>query len=307
MAFTLDPEKPFDAAVKKVAVSQLEDAIKALKKQPRGLDEAIHDARKKFKRVRGLLRLIRPAAKDFSRQENARIRDMAAGLSGGRDATALIECAAYLRGLVPDGTRDMALSRLETALRERRSSAAVSDTALKKKAKDAIHTCRAAIAAIEEADFSEDPSAAAKRLGKAWKKELANAQVALMTVQAEGGDDDFHELRKKSQTYWMFSALLSPAWPSALKAKRNDAKALADLLGHEHDLSMLLQLLDGPDAPGLDAGTLAICRDAALETRTQLRRRAIKSARKTFGDEPDVEARIIRTLWKKRVRAHDGE
>ncbi|MBB4122765.1 CHAD domain-containing protein [Martelella radicis] len=307
MAFSLDPDKPFDAAFRKVAVSQLEDAIKALRKQPRGLDEAVHDARKKFKRVRGLLRLIRPAAKDFSRAENARIRDMAADLSGGRDATALIECAAYLRGLADDGGRDMALSRLETTLRERRDSAAVSDAALRKKAKEAIHTCRDAIAAIEEAAFHADRSAAAKCIGKAWKKQLANAQVALMTVQADGADGDFHELRKKSQTYWMFCALLSPAWPSALKAKRNDAKALADLLGHEHDLSMLLQLLDSPDAPGLDSETLATCRDAALETRAQLRRRAIKSARKTFGDEPDVEARIIRTLWKKRAHAHHGE
>ncbi len=306
MAFTLDPERPFDAAFKKAAISQLEDAIKALRKQPRGLDEAIHDARKKFKRVRGLLRLVRPVADELSREENARIRDMAADLSGGRDATALIECAAYLRGFAIEGAHDMALFLLEKALRERRDSAAVSDAALRKKAKEAIHTCRDAIAAIEDAAFHEDRSAA-KSIGKAWKKQLANAQVALMTVQADGTDGDFHELRKKSQTYWMFCALLAPAWPSALKAKRNDAKALADLLGHEHDLSMLLQLLDGPDAPGLDAGTLETCRTVALQTRAQLRRRAIKSARKTFGDEPDVEARIIRTLWKQRAHAHYGE
>ncbi|WP_319518229.1 CHAD domain-containing protein [uncultured Martelella sp.] len=306
MAFALDPDRPFDAAAKKAATSQLEDAIKALKKQPRGLHEAVHDARKKFKRVRGLLKLIRPAAPDFARQENERIRAIAAGLSGERDATALIECATYLRGLAGDGARDMALARLETALRERRETIAATEADLKKKAKAAIHDCHDAIAAIEKIDLHADRKTAAKYLAKGWKKQLANAQVALMTAQAEGDDNDFHELRKKSQTYWMFCALLSPVWPSALKGKRSDAKALADALGHEHDLSMLLALLDGPEALPLDPVTLAACRSAALKARTQLRRRVIKMARKAFGDEADVEAKIIRTLWRKRVRAEDG-
>nr|WP_272213582.1 CHAD domain-containing protein [Marinicella sp. W31]MDC2879540.1 CHAD domain-containing protein [Marinicella sp. W31] len=305
MAFALDPEKSFDAAVRKAAISQLEDAVKTLKKQPDGLHEAIHDARKKFKRVRGLYRLIRPIAKDFAEAENARIRDMATDLAGGRDATALIECAAYLRAFLHDGTTDMALARLEAALFARRTSAAVSDTELRQKVKAAIHTCREAIAAIEGADFDEDRTSAAKYLSKGWKKQLSNAQVALMTAQAEGDDDDFHELRKKSQTYWMFCALLSPAWPTALKVKRDGAKALADVLGHEHDLSMLLSLLDDSNALPLNAETLATCRQTATSTRAQLRRRAIKMARKTFGDEAHVEAKIIRTLWKKRVGSHE--
>ncbi|AJY44710.1 CHAD domain-containing protein [Martelella endophytica] len=302
MPFALDPDKPFDEAVEAVAVSQLEDAIELLKKKPKGLYEAIHDARKKFKRVRGLYRLVRPAAKDFAKAENARIRDLAGALSAGRDATALIECVDYLRESVQTGKADMALARLEAGLIARRAASELSEAELKSHVKDAIGGCRDAIEAVKKFDFADGAKAAGHCIEKAWKRELAHAQVALMTAQAEGEDENFHELRKKSQTYWMFTALASAAWPSALKSKRTEAKALADLLGHEHDLSVLIALLDGPDAPDIGADILTACRVLAARKRKELRKRAIKAARKVFGDEAEEEAEILGTLWRKRMK-----
>ncbi|WP_180898349.1 CHAD domain-containing protein [Martelella soudanensis] len=298
MSFTLDPDRPFDAAVRKVVVSQLEDAIRMLKKQPAGIHEAIHDARKKFKRVRGLYRLIRPAAKDFAREENARIRDLAKTLSADRDAAALIECARYLRLNAADGNADMALARLEAVLIARRDATALSDDALQKKAKAAVGACREAIAAVEKQDFDERKPE--KAIAKAWRKQLAAAHVAVMAARAEATDENFHELRKEAQTYWMFCSLVAPVWPTALKAKRSDAKALADLIGHEHDLSVMLVLLGGPDAPELPEEARRICRDQALTLRSRLRRQAVKAARKVFDDEAEIESAIVKTLWRKR-------
>ncbi len=302
MAFSLDPDRPFDAAVRKVAVSQLEGAIHALKKQPDGIHEAIHDARKKFKRVRGLYRLVRPAAKDFAKAENARIRDLANSLSADRDAAALIECVRYLRLNTTEGNVDMALARLEATLIVRRDARAVSEDALQKKAKAAIGVCREAIAAVENQDF--DAKKPEKAIAKAWRKQLASAHVAVMAVRAEATDEHFHDLRKEAQTYWMFCALVAAVWPTALKAKRDDAKALADLIGHEHDLSVLIALLDGPDAPELAKEIHRICREEAIAQRARLRGKAVKDARKVFGEE--VESDIVRTLWRERVGRGEG-
>lgn len=298
MAFSLDPDRPFDAAVRKVAVSQLEDAIRALKKQPNGVHEAVHDARKKFKRVRGLYRLARPAAKKFSKTQNALVRDMAASLSAGRDATALIECVDYLRTGVNNGATDMALAGLEAALVERRNRETVGDKELQQLAQRAVKTCHEALDALKHQKFPGNRAEAANHIEKSWKKELANAQVAMMSAQAEGGSADFHELRKKTQTYWMFCALASRTWPSAMKAKQKNAKALADLLGHEHDLSMLLELLDGEALADMDAMTLETCRKEIIAVRTALRKRTIKAARKVFDDEADSEAAVVAELWR---------
>ena len=304
MAFSLDPDRPFDAAVRKVAVSQLEDAIRALKKQPKGVHEAVHDARKKFKRVRGLYRLVRPAAKDFAKAENVRIRDLANSLSADRDAAALIECVRYLRLNAAEGKVDMALARLEAALIVRRDARAVSEDALQKKVKAAIGVCREAIAAVEDQDF--DGKSPEKAIAKAWRKQLASAHVAVMAVRAEATGEHFHDLRKEAQTYWMFCALVADIWPTALKAKRADAKALADLIGHEHDLSVMIALLDGPDAPALSEKTHRICREEAIAQRARLRRRAVKNARKVFDDEAEIESAIVKTLWRKRVARGEG-
>lgn len=298
MAFTLNPEKTFSEAVHRVAVSELEDAIAILKKQPHGLHEAIHDARKKFKRVRGLYRLARPAAKKFSKAQNALVRDMAASLSAGRDATALIECAGYLRTGVNTGQTDMALARLETALVERRNREALGERELQQLAQRAVKTCHEALDALKHQKFPGNRAEAANHIEKSWKKELANAQVAMMSAQAEGESADFHELRKKAQTYWMFCALVSRIWPSAMKAKQKNAKALADLLGHEHDLSVLLELLDGEGLPDLDAITLETCRKEVIAVRKALRKRTIKAARKVFDDEADSEAAVVAELWR---------
>src|SRR4051812_25818858 len=96
MAFRLRPARPFTAEFRSVAESQLRKAIGFLEEQPHGPHEAVHDARKKFKRVRALYRLIQPDAKAFRTLENARIRDIAQTLSAVRDATALVETIDYL-------------------------------------------------------------------------------------------------------------------------------------------------------------------------------------------------------------------
>lgn len=300
MAFSLDPAHAFDAAVRKVAVSQLEDAIHVLKKQPGGIHEAIHDARKKFKRVRGLYRLVRPAAKAFARAENARIRDMALSLSADRDATAIIECVRYLRLNAADGETDMALARLEAALIVRRDAIALSQDELQKKVEAAIGVCLEAIAAVERQEF--DSCKPEKAIAKAWKKQLDAAHVAVMAARADATVEHFHELRKEAQTYWVFSALVVPIWPTALKAKRSAAKSLAELIGQEHDLSVLLAFLDGAEGPDLPAEIIAACRQSALFQRNLLRRRAVKAARKVFDDEAEVEAAVIRSLWRLRTR-----
>ena len=65
MAFTLDPSRSIPKAVKKAASKQLRKSVEALTGQTElGPDEAAHDARKRTKKVRALLRLARPELGD---------------------------------------------------------------------------------------------------------------------------------------------------------------------------------------------------------------------------------------------------
>lgn len=295
MAFALSHQKKLSDAVKAVAIAELEEAVNILTKQPNGLHEAVHDTRKKFKRVRGLYRLVRFGARGFARKENARIRTMAASLSAERDATALLECVDFLRAAGSDGRTDSALAKLEVALARRRALHAAPDVQLHGKVKAAVVTCRAAINAVSSLRIDNDD--AIRVITRGWEKALLDAQVALMAAQATGLEEDFHELRKRSQDYWMFCALMSPLWPSAMKAKADDAKALAGLLGNEHDLSVLIALLDSREALDIKPDARKVASATALTTRKRLRKQAIRQGKRIFADDAKDEARAIKALW----------
>src|SRR3954468_3779501 len=79
------------ASVKRVAGDQLGAAAEGLE-QPDDPVEAVHDARKRLKKTRALLRLARPAMRaDAFRAYNRELRDQGRALSGARDADVLVE------------------------------------------------------------------------------------------------------------------------------------------------------------------------------------------------------------------------
>src|SRR5260221_9375162 len=93
MAFQLKADESVAKGLRRIARDQIDKALEALE-QSHGPthEEVIHDARKRFKKVRALLRLARPGlSKKFYDRENARFRDSGRPLSEVRDAKVLVE------------------------------------------------------------------------------------------------------------------------------------------------------------------------------------------------------------------------
>ncbi|EUB97010.1 CHAD domain containing protein [Rhizobium sp. CF080] len=303
MAYRLRPAKPFTDEFRSVAESQLSKAIHLLEEQPDGPHEAVHDARKRFKRVRALYRLVQQDAKEFRARENSRIRDMAQTLSAVRDATALVETVDYLATQATSAEEMAALAFASTALTERRDRIASEEHDLPAKMAAAADTCRAAIAALDDLDLDDDPHKTAKRLARAWKKQREKALGALAGCEEHGDAEVYHELRKCGQTYWMHLSLLSEIWPSAMLAKQKQAKALVDLLGHEHDLSVLTGLVnENPELFG-DSDTLALVLGSIITRQQALRYEALEAAHEVFADSAETESGLITLLWEKAATA----
>ncbi|MCL6706511.1 CHAD domain-containing protein [Pseudomonas sp. R2.Fl] len=303
MPYRIRPGHPFTEEVRAVAREQLEAAMKALAEQPHGPHEAIHDARKKFKRVRALYRLVARGEREFRTGENVRLRDTARSLSTVRDATALVETLDFLAENAATESEEQAIVLARTTLEERRDRIATAETDLSAKIEATIGECREAIVAVEELTFDDAPAKTAKRLAKAWAKGLQRGRDALAGCHETADAEVFHELRKAGQAYWMNLSLLRNIWPSAMRAKRLEAKALVDALGHEHDISILIALLD--DEPGLIEGgeKLAYLLGAIIREQQEIRRDALELADRVFADEPEVEGRIVRKLWLAAARA----
>lgn len=297
MPYRIRPGRPFGEEVAAVASEQLNRAIAALEEQPEGLHEAVHEARKKFKRVRSLYRLVALDQKTFRAAENARLRDTARTLSVVRDAAALIETVTYLENHALNDEEKSALSHARAALTERRDALALAETDLSDKVAAAISACHDASAALESASFPSSPRKAAKMLAKGWRKGLGRGRAALDDCHHSVHEEVFHELRKAGQAYWMNLSLLRGIWPSAMHAKRAEAKALVDTLGHEHDLALLADLLDRET--GLIGGgeEFSHLLGAIIRQQQELRRNALALAERVFADTPEREGMIIEALW----------
>ncbi len=303
---------PFTQDLRALATRQLEKAIDLLEHQPDGPHAAIHDARKRFKRVRALYRLTGNDARAFRQTENARIGAMAGSLATVRDAAALVETTTYLATHASSLEEVKALANAAEALGRRRDDIAAREHDLSAKLAAAVETCREAIAALATLDLDDRPKKTIRRLRKVWKRERARADAARWLCDPAPGDDAshghgdreeaFHALRKCGQTYWMHLSLLAAAWPSAMSAKQGQAKALVDLLGHEHDLSVLSQLIDEDPAILGNCDTVARVLGAIITRKQALRIEALSLAAQVFADPPDREAHIIGILWKAAIK-----
>lgn len=296
MPYRLDPAARFPDAVNRVAATQLGRAIEALETRPAGLHEAIHEARKKLKRVRALFRLVAREQKDFRRTENERLKAMARSLSAVRDATALVEAVSWLADHAASDEEQEALERTREALVARRDRVAAEDMDIEDRTQAAIRACHDAMAALDAVSFAHAPRKVARLLAKAWKKNLERAADARDACHQSSHSELFHGLRKAAQNHWMHLSLLRDLWPSAIAAKRTEVKRLVDLLGHEHDMSLLVELIDAE--PGLVDGEAQSHLIAAIIRRQQaVRAEALTLADSVFADAPEREAAVIGTLW----------
>ncbi len=297
MAFRIRPSRPFTEEFTSVARRQLEKAIDVLSDQPDGPHAAIHAARKRFKRLRALHRLVQLDAPDVRKAENIRIRDIARTLSTARDAGALVETVDYLATQASSPDELSALSHASRVLIARRDRIIEQEADLPQKIDQAIAACREAVAALEKLHFDDSRRHAAKRMRRIWVKQQQKAQLALMHCLSGHDAESFHELRKRTQVCWMHLSLLQDLWPSAMNAMRDQAKQLVDVLGHEHDLSVLTQTVNEHPEEFGDSDTLSLLIASIIARQQALRKAALERAHLVFDVHPKTEGKIIEALW----------
>src|SRR4051812_27310961 len=92
MAFEFQANESIRKGIKRLVCRQLDSALSELSGSHPDSDDTIHNARKRFKKLRSVLRLVRDRlGNKIYRRENYRFRDAARPLTEMRDATVLIE------------------------------------------------------------------------------------------------------------------------------------------------------------------------------------------------------------------------
>ncbi|WP_153558836.1 CHAD domain-containing protein [Roseimaritima sediminicola] len=77
MSYQIKREESLEQAVRRIACEQIDKAVAELDDPRLSRPQAVHQLRKRCKKLRGLLRLVRPAMEKTYAKENACFRDTA--------------------------------------------------------------------------------------------------------------------------------------------------------------------------------------------------------------------------------------
>jgi CHAD domain-containing protein len=291
--------------VRRIARSQASRAIDVLTPPPSpdDLTHAVHDVRKRCKKVRGVLRLVRPALGEqaFGNADET-FRDAARTLSGSRDAHVLLATIDTVTAEAPDLITPDRVRSIRDELAEQ---AAVATTALIDDS-DAIDEARRLLdrGRSQIDDWSLDASGWSA-FGPGIEMTYSRGIEALAAVRKQPTPDRFHELRKRAKYSWYQIRLITPCAPSLLKPLAREFDDLSERLGDAHDLAILRARLDAdPDAFGGDA----LVRDVGIVAdglRERLERDSVTQARRLFAEKPKHYARRLGRYWQ--IWEHESE
>jgi CHAD domain-containing protein len=292
-SFSLDPAVPMSAAVRRAACAELDAACAGLASPP-DRHKGVHDARKCLKRLRSLLLLIRPGLPEplFVSLVD-RVRNIARGLAPARDAHALLDAIDKLKGQIDLDDDGTPVQNLKAWLHRRRKSAEKSlKGTMASDALDALTSLRPALANL--AVYPDDFSPVAKGLRNSYR----DGRRAFARAFATGDDEDFHDWRKTLQHHWRHMQLLTPCWPSELTARAELARSLSQILGDDHDISLIQQLVSAPTlvfaSPEDTVAFMKQCR----ERQKALRRDARKRGERLLAERSQPFVARIEAYWQ---------
>jgi CHAD domain-containing protein len=242
MAYRFKPRKNVEQELRRIACQQLERASAELTDPELDPAKAVHQARKRLKKLRSLLRLVHPALdREVYKCWNHRFRDLGRSLAGARDADVLLqtldelEKAMRVKAAAPD------LSALRRELSAPSGQEAGDDSRdLNKRMAAVTEDLRTAHKEIIRLSIDGKRFEA---LGAGLQRTHARGRKALRKTRESPTDARFHEWRKRVKDHWYHSRLLMDVWPSLMKPYAKEMKRLSDLLGDDHDLAVFRQRL----------------------------------------------------------------
>lgn len=291
MAYHVRKEQSVENEIRRLACERIDKAMVALQRASQGWAEGVHRARKRFKEMRALLRLVRRPLGHCYATESHFYRDAGRKLAPFRDTRVLVESWTGLCKRFPDLTTNQTVCDLQERFVAKF---------------EAIHT--------EEADsipkLLGSLSAARLRVND-WPLDAVSFDELLpglrrtyscarrSVVDACNNSDDaslIHECRKRTKDYWCHTTLLEPTCPRVMRSKCRQLKRLLDLLGQDHDLVVLCTHISD-ELPASNVDLVHLLNERIRKVQGRLRTRACRLATSVYSESPKHYAHRVTDQW----------
>jgi len=285
MAYRLKRREPVEAAVRRIADEQVGNALDF----GPSAHEQIHEARKRCKKIRALLRFVRPALGKQYAVENAWYRDTARAVSQLRDAAALVECFDALMDRYADDVDRRRYVAIGDTLREQRDELAQREDL---DAQLELLAGRLTMARARIADWTLQAGEYAA-VGPGVRKTYKRGRKAMQKAYADPADEQFHEWRKRVKYHRYHLRNLRKVWKPIMKAQRKQVKKLSSLLGDDHDIAVLAGFVRENLQGRLDADAMLAFDELAAAQSNALRAEAHILGARVYAEKPKHLARKI--------------
>lgn len=276
MPYAFTREEPISQAIPRLVLEQVERAAGHLTSADEPAEKRVHNARKRIKETRAVLRLVRGALGGAFAVENRWYRDAARDLASARDAQAVIEALEKL----PLDKRTLA--RTKKALEKRKS--AIEPAELQARIENTVAQLDDARTRVGTWPVLPDRFST---IGDGLEQIYRDGRRAMRVAREEATPHNLHEWRKRVKDHWYHLQLFRPVWPEVLKAHAATLEQLSGALGDHHDLHVLEDLVDDDRI-----------KEAIATRLRELESEAFVLGGRIFAERPaDLHARM-RGYWK---------
>jgi CHAD domain-containing protein len=300
-AYRLRVDEYVPDGLRRIARGQLLDARETLDgASKRSLHDAVHEARKHLKRVRTSVRLARDALGETYERENTAFRMAGRSLGATRDAEVRLQTLDALTERFSDELAPGVTADLRARLADERRLA----TAALREDDGAIQRV---VGALSEAlvrtpawTFEPDDFAAVSPgLGRIYRR----GRKRMRAARAEPTPERFHDWRKRVKDLRYATQIVRAARPDRLKRVGRLADEVADLLGDDHDLTMLREYVRAhPQCFADEVSRQALV--SVIDRRSRrLREKALKRGARLYERSPKRFVAHVERGWRKRAPA----
>jgi CHAD domain-containing protein len=284
-----------EEAVQRIAREQIDNAVDEINDAEIDRHKVVHQVRKRCKKIRGLLRSVRPRFENYFDRENAWYRDAARPLSYVRDAQSMLDTFDKLMEHFQDQIDREAFASVRQQLTDRRQQMTEDEGHLNKRLEEFLERMeegrhRVAAWQLDKKGF--------KAVQGGLIKTYARGRTAMTRAYRDPSTENFHEWRKRVKYHWYHMRLLQPVWSGPIKTRCDEADELSDILGDDHDLAVLRDtLLQGTiDIGGEETGQALL--GLITQRQIELRAKGKQIGARLYAEPPKQFVKRLRSYWK---------
>jgi CHAD domain-containing protein len=296
MAKPLRHTKAGTTEVHRLLCHHLDQALKTLQDNQPLADAAVHSVRKQLKKGRADLRLLRKAlGSQRYAYEDTVLRDVARPLTAVRDARTFMDTLDRLVEHSDVQTQALALDRVRQALRDAYGE-------VRQRVRDEGNTLELLEASLRAVRARAQRWPIGRRgwsvLGAGVKRVYRNGREACAVAQEDPSPEHFHAWRKQVKYLWHQLQVLQPIQLGQLTALADQAHALANVLGDDHDLALLAQKFLAESDRFPDRATMSTLGGLMARRRTLLQEQAMTLGHRLYEAKPRLFVDRLRAHWR---------